>query len=121
VIVASGLANAGEATAQTPAASAKQVEAVAPAALPEPLTPDALRDLLVRRSDAEVRELLITQLDKEIGAAPAPDVDGYINEEAEAATLRENDDLPDIRQTKACDSTFRSVSELVGRVKRRVQ
>ena len=78
----------------------------------QPLCPslcpgEALRDLLARLSDAEVRELLIAQLDKEIGTAPAPDVDGYIDElKAEAATLRENDDLPDIRQTKACDSTI---------------
>ena len=33
---------------------------------------------------------MIAQLDKEIGAAPAPDVDGYIDElKAQAATLRE--------------------------------
>jgi hypothetical protein len=63
--------NAGEATAQTPAASAKQVQAVAPAALPEPLTRRALRDVLARLSDAEAGELLIAQLGKEIGAARA--------------------------------------------------
>ena len=92
VIVASGLASdAGEAWAQTPAASPAQVAAGAPAALPEPLTREALRDLLARLSDAEVRELLIAQLDQEISTAPAPNADGYIDEiEGEAATLRES-------------------------------
>jgi moderate conductance mechanosensitive channel len=92
VVVASGLASeAGKAEAQTPTASARQVAAGAPAALPEPLTREALRDLLARLSDAEVRELLIAQLDKEIRTAPAPVADGYIDEvEGEAATLRES-------------------------------
>ena len=92
LIVASGLASdAGVAGAQTPIASPRQVEAVVPAALPDPLTREALRDLLARLSDAEVRELLIAQLDKEISTAPAPTADGYIDEiEGEAATLRES-------------------------------
>jgi hypothetical protein len=92
VIVASGLASeAGKAGAQTSAASAKQVAAGAPAALPEPLTRDALRDLLARLGDAEVRERLIARLDQKISTAPAPAVDGYIDEiEGEAATLRES-------------------------------
>ena len=87
-IVASGVAGgAGEVRAQV----SPKVEAGAPAALPEPLTREALRDLLARLSDAEVRELLIAQLDKEIATAPAATADGYIdNIEAEAATLRES-------------------------------
>ena len=40
-------------------------------ALPEPLTREAVRELVSRLSDAEVRELLLAQLDKV--AAPAPD------------------------------------------------
>ena len=88
VIVASGVAGgAGEVRARV----SPKVEAGAPAALPEPLTREALRDLLARLSDAEVRELLIAQLDKEIATAPAATADGYIdNIEAEAATLRES-------------------------------
>jgi small-conductance mechanosensitive channel len=37
--------------------------------LPQPLTKDAIRELVARLSDKEVRDLLLTQLDK--GAAPA--------------------------------------------------
>ena len=40
-------------------------------ALPEPLTREAVRELVSRLSDTEVRELLLAQLDKV--AAPAPD------------------------------------------------
>src|SRR6185369_10811020 len=40
-------------------------------ALPEPLTREAVRELVARLSDAEVRELLLAQLDKV--AAPATD------------------------------------------------
>jgi len=74
---------------QSPEAAATSASGAEAAALPEPLTRDALRDLLARLSDAQVRELLIAQLDKEIAAAPAADADGYIDDiEAEAATLR---------------------------------
>jgi moderate conductance mechanosensitive channel len=67
-----------------------KVEAGAPAPFPEPLTRDALRDLLARLSDGQVRELLIAQLDKEIAAAPVEPADGFIDDiEAEAATLRQ--------------------------------
>ena len=45
------------------AAAGKAVE------LPEPLTPEAIRELVARLSDAEVRQLLLGQLDK--AAAPA--------------------------------------------------
>src|SRR5262245_27832688 len=38
--------------------------------LPEPLTKDAIRELVSRLSDEEVRDLLLAQLDK--AAAPAP-------------------------------------------------
>lgn len=55
-------ASAKEAAPQPPATSA------APATLPEPLTKDAVRELVSRLSDAEVRRLLIEQLDR--GAAP---------------------------------------------------
>ena len=41
----------------------------APVELPEPLTREAIRELVARLSDAEVRELLLAQLDK----AAAPD------------------------------------------------
>lgn len=61
---------AGTAAAQdqaTPPAGA-----VAAPALPEPLTRDALRELLARLSDTQVRELLLAQLDREIAEAPAP-------------------------------------------------
>jgi moderate conductance mechanosensitive channel len=87
LMVASSVAGGiGEGRAQAP-----KVETGAPAALPEPLTREALRDLLARLSDAEVRELLIAQLDKEISTAPTPVADGYIDEvEGEAATLRES-------------------------------
>jgi small-conductance mechanosensitive channel len=88
LIVMSGLAGgAGEGRAQ-----ALKAEAGAPAALPEPLTREALRDLLARLSDAQVRELLIAQLDKEISTAPAaPNDHGYIHElESAATTLRES-------------------------------
>jgi moderate conductance mechanosensitive channel len=87
LIVPSSVAGGiGEGRAQAP-----KVEAGAPAALPEPLTREALRDLLARLSDVEVRELLIAQLDKEIATAPPANADGYIDDiEAEAATLRES-------------------------------
>jgi small-conductance mechanosensitive channel len=41
------------------------------ASLPEPLTPEAIRELVARLSDAEVRRLLIAQLDKAAARAPA--------------------------------------------------
>ncbi|HEX5795957.1 MAG TPA: hypothetical protein VFY19_08955, partial [Geminicoccaceae bacterium] len=65
-------------------------EGAAPVALPEPLTREALRDLLARLSDAEVRELLLRQLDQEIAAAPAPDPAMIGGMERQATTLRES-------------------------------
>jgi small-conductance mechanosensitive channel len=60
--------------------AAAQAPAPAPApgapALPEPLTPEAVRELVARLSDAEVRQLLLAQLDRAAapaGAAAAPD------------------------------------------------
>ncbi len=47
--------------------------ATAPATLPEPLTKEAIRELTSRLSDAEVRNLLISQLDR---AAVKPEADG---------------------------------------------
>jgi moderate conductance mechanosensitive channel len=32
--------------------------------LPDPLTPEAIRELIARMSDAEVRQLVIAQLDR---------------------------------------------------------
>jgi small-conductance mechanosensitive channel len=74
------------------AGQATDAPTATPAALPEPLTREALRDLLAQLSDAQMRELLIAQLDKEIAAAPAAEpADGFIDDvEAEAATLRYN-------------------------------
>jgi moderate conductance mechanosensitive channel len=91
LIAAWGLVTtAGDSAAQAPATSSGQIESSPPAALPEPLTREALRDLLARLSDAQVRELLIAQLDQEIAAAPAPTADGFLDDvEAEAATLRQ--------------------------------
>ena len=49
-----------------------QKQSAKDATLPEPLTPAAIRELVARLSDAEVRQLLITQLDK---AARGPSED----------------------------------------------
>ncbi len=54
----------GDAAAQ-PAGSEK----AAAVELPQPLTRDAIRELVARLSDAEVRELLLSQLDKAAGPA----------------------------------------------------
>ncbi|HSE94867.1 MAG TPA: mechanosensitive ion channel domain-containing protein, partial [Methylomirabilota bacterium] len=48
----------------------KPAAASSPVALPEPLTRDAIRELVARLSDAEVRQLLLQQLDR---AAVAPE------------------------------------------------
>jgi small-conductance mechanosensitive channel len=60
-VVAALLALAGLAGAQDPPAAPK---------LPEPLTREAIRDLVARLGEAEVRQLLIAQLDR--AAAPSP-------------------------------------------------
>jgi small-conductance mechanosensitive channel len=56
------------AAAATPPAGSEKAAAVA---LPQPLTRDAIRELVARLSDGEVRELLLAQLDK--AAVPAAD------------------------------------------------
>jgi small-conductance mechanosensitive channel len=47
-----------------------------PAALPEPLTHEAIRELVARLSDQEVRQLLVAQLDKAAAPAPAKSEEG---------------------------------------------
>ena len=47
-----------------------------PAALPEPLTHEAIRELVARLSDQEVRQLLMAQLDKAAAPAPAKSEEG---------------------------------------------
>ena len=72
------------------AAPAGSAEAAGAVALPDPLTREALRDLLARISDSEVRELLLRQLDQEIAARPAPDHDMMMSMvDSEAMALRE--------------------------------
>jgi small-conductance mechanosensitive channel len=72
-------------------------------ALPEPLTRDAVRELVARLSDAEVRELLLAQLDKvaapEAGEAAPPmaaDLAGNVDHARGelGAVLRAAPDLP---------------------------
>ena len=63
VVAATLLALAGLAHAQG---------APAPPKLPEPLTREAIRDLVARLSEAEVRNLLIAQLDRAAAPTPAP-------------------------------------------------
>ena len=65
--------------------------AATPVELPQPLSREALRDLLARLSDAEVRELLLKQLDQEIAsAARTPEPAMMTNLEATTTTLRES-------------------------------
>ncbi len=54
-----------------PAAAKEPPTAAAVPALPEPLTREAVRDLLARLSDDEVRKLLLDQLDRTAAVAPA--------------------------------------------------
>ncbi len=63
----------------------------APVTLPEPLTREAIRELIARLSDAEVRQLLLAQLDK--AAAPgvpgrAPDMAGMMRMEKQTDLVR---------------------------------
>ena len=58
----------------------------APAKLPEPLTHDAIRELVSRLSDSEVRALLIQQLDR--AAAPASKGDTSMVMSMESETQR---------------------------------
>jgi small-conductance mechanosensitive channel len=66
------VSSAGSAQAKD-AAPAPSNPATAPATLPEPLTPEAIRELISRLSDTEVRKLLINQLDR---AAVKTEADG---------------------------------------------
>ena len=70
VALACVAANPCRAAGVTDAAESPPV-AAGSAALPEPLTHEAVRDLMSRLSDAQVRGLLIEQLDRAVGA-PAP-------------------------------------------------
>jgi moderate conductance mechanosensitive channel len=91
LITAWGLASGvGDGWAQARATSSAQVDASAPAALPEPLTREALRDLLARLSDAQVRELLIAQLEREISEAPPVERAMIGGMEQQATALRES-------------------------------
>ncbi len=84
------LIGSGAACAQQPG-RAGDGEGVAPVALPHPLTREALRDVLARLSDAEVRHLLLRQLDEEIAAAaPTPDQAMIGGMEQQATRLRES-------------------------------
>jgi moderate conductance mechanosensitive channel len=91
LMAAWGLACGAEGVqAQNPATPSEPVETSAPAALPEPLTREALRDLLARLSDGQVRELLIAQLDEEIGAARSADQAMIGGMDQRARALRES-------------------------------
>ncbi len=63
-----------------------------PAALPEPLSPQTVRDLVARMSDDQVRDLLIGQLDKVAASEAAPpttDKEGFVDDlEADAGRVR---------------------------------
>jgi moderate conductance mechanosensitive channel len=81
-----GLSGAGTALAQDQAAPAS----TAATTLPDPLTHDALRDLLARLSDAEVRQLLLAQLDREIAEVRDADQAMIGGMDREAMALRES-------------------------------
>jgi small-conductance mechanosensitive channel/uncharacterized membrane protein len=70
--------------------AAARAKSAAPAALPQPLTPEAIRELVSRLSDTEVRALLIDQLDrgavKQKADTSMADMVGAMGEES--ATMR---------------------------------
>ena len=77
------------AAAQQPA-PASRAEAAAPVTLPEPLTREALRDLLAQLSDTQARELLLAELDRRIAAGAAVEPDMMMAMvDSEAMALRE--------------------------------
>ncbi|HSA80441.1 MAG TPA: mechanosensitive ion channel domain-containing protein [Geminicoccaceae bacterium] len=89
VILASGVIGAGSAFAQQPA-SAPGAEATAPVTLPDPLTREALRDLLAHLSDTQARELLLAELDRQIAAGAVAEHDVMMSMvDTEAMALRE--------------------------------
>ena len=88
-LAGAGVIGSGEALAQQ-AASAAGAEDTRPVALPDPLTKEALRDLLARLSDSEVRELLLSQLGREVTVKTTPDHDMMMSMvDTEAMALRE--------------------------------
>ena len=82
-------------------------ESAAAAPLPEPLTREALRDLVARLSDAEVRTMLLAQLDREIGAAQTAEPAMIGGMEQRASALRESWRAmsPPCRSCRACRSS----------------
>jgi len=89
LILAAGVVWAGSAFAQQPA-SAPGAEAVAPVALPDPLTREALRDLLAHLSDSQARELLLAEFDRQIASGAAVERDMMMSMvDTEAMALRE--------------------------------
>ena len=68
--------------AQLASSEPQETSSVSEIKLPDPLTPEAIRELVSRLSDTEVRELLLQQLDvvsKETEAANASDGEGILN------------------------------------------
>jgi small-conductance mechanosensitive channel len=89
LILASSVVGAGSAFAQQPA-PAPGAEAAGPAALPDPLTREALRDLLAHLSDTQARELLLAELDRQIASGAAVERDMMMSMvDTEAMALRE--------------------------------
>ena len=90
------LSAAATAIALVPSVSyAKTKEAenkVAPAKLPEPLTHEAIRELVSRLSDSEVRALLIQQLDRAAAPAAKSEANLVMSMESEAQRARERVD-----------------------------
>jgi small-conductance mechanosensitive channel len=77
------------------AAHAKTQDAAhkaAPPKLPEPLTHDAIRELVSRLSDSEVRALLIQQLDRAAAPAAKSDANLVMSMESEAQRARQRMD-----------------------------
>jgi moderate conductance mechanosensitive channel len=72
LLLAIGLWADGPARAQPPAAPG-QTGTAAATALPEPLTRETLRDLLAHLSDRQARDLLLSELDRQIAAQAAPE------------------------------------------------
>ncbi len=80
-----GLLGGGAAHAQQPAPAA-----TAPLAMPEPLTREALRDLLAHLSDAQARELLLAEFDRQIATRSAAESDMMVSTvDAGATAVRE--------------------------------
>ena len=79
------------ALAVLPAVSQAKAKEAAPKAepkLPEPLTHDAIRELVSRLSDKEVRTLLIQQLDRAAAPSKKGDADMVMSMESETQRAR---------------------------------